>query len=433
MIKPISLFFLKAIEGICARRQTGAKLTLTVSVCQESCWQDRTESKFRGSESTPIYYFRQKFTYDNALNVVYVGFYYGGKKMSDKLLTIIQDLQSDKNLNSRSEAGISLGVVLRTLDVLNWSTFDHREVCPEYSVENRRVDYALLIDNAPQVFVEVKKGGELLDKHQEQLLDYAFREGIKLAILTNGGTWWFYLPLIAGSWEQRKFTTVELDKQNKAEIAQKLVDFLGKENVGSGKAFQSAEVLHKQNQRQAKISGTLPKAWSQLVSEPDDLLVDFLAEKTKKLCGHKPYKNEVKQFLLTCRQQGTITSPTADPKPKPEPLKSAKGTKLKAFTFDGKPYQNPTKSWAAGLVKICEILSEIRSDQFKKVLDPNFLGFHRRYFSKKPAADFPKSSNPQEIEKTGIYVEKWIDSNRKKRLIERLADRFGCQVSLDYS
>ena len=96
-----------------------------------------------------------------------------------------------------------------------------------------------MIGNTPQVFIEVKKGGEPLEKHQEQLLDYAFRQGIKVAILTNGVTWWFYLPLRAVSWEQRKFTTVELDTQDKAEIAQKLVDFLGRENVRSGRSVQN--------------------------------------------------------------------------------------------------------------------------------------------------------------------------------------------------
>ena len=95
-----------------------------------------------------------------------------------------------------SEADISLGVILRILDALNWSTYNPREVSPEYSVENRWVDYALLIGNTPQVFIEVKKGGEPLEKHQEQLLDYAFRQGVKVAILTNGVTWWFYLPLL---------------------------------------------------------------------------------------------------------------------------------------------------------------------------------------------------------------------------------------------
>ena len=38
--------------------------------------------------------------------------------MSDKLLRVIEDLQSDKSLDSLSEADISLGVVLRILDAL---------------------------------------------------------------------------------------------------------------------------------------------------------------------------------------------------------------------------------------------------------------------------------------------------------------------------
>ena len=108
--------------------------------------------------------------------------------MSDKLLEVIEELQSDESLNFLSEADISLGVVLRILNALSWNTYNLREVSPEYSVENKWVDYALLIDNTPQVFIKVKKGGEPLEKHQEQLLNYAFRQGVKIAILTNGVT-----------------------------------------------------------------------------------------------------------------------------------------------------------------------------------------------------------------------------------------------------
>lgn len=63
--------------------------------------------------------------------------------MYDKLLKVIADLQPDKSLNSLSEADISLGVVLRILDALSWSTYNRREVSPEYSIKNRWVDYAL--------------------------------------------------------------------------------------------------------------------------------------------------------------------------------------------------------------------------------------------------------------------------------------------------
>ena len=134
------------------------------------------------------------------------------------------------------------------------------------------VDYALLIGNAPKVFIEVKKGGEPLEKHQEQLLNYSFKQGVKLAALTNGVTWWFYLPLQEGSWEQRKFHAVEFDKQNGTEIAQKFVDLLSKENVSSGKAVQTAEDLYKRRQ----IAETLQEAWNQLV---DGTIADLSIDK----------------------------------------------------------------------------------------------------------------------------------------------------------
>ena len=37
-----------------------------------------------------------------------------------------------------------------------------------------------------KVFLEVKKIGEDLESYQGQLLMYAFEEGVKLAVLTNG-------------------------------------------------------------------------------------------------------------------------------------------------------------------------------------------------------------------------------------------------------
>lgn len=218
--------------------------------------------------------------------------------MADKLLKVIEDLQSDESLNSLLEADISRSVILRIFDALNWNTSNRREVNPEYPLKGGRVDFALLTGNRPKVFIEVKRGGEPLVGHQEQLLGYAFRQGVKIALLTNGATWWFYLPLQEGSWEQRKVATVELDTQDKEEIVQKLEALLGKENVISGKAVQNAEILYEQSQKKEEISATLPEAWHQLVSEPDDFLVDLLAEKTEELCGHKPDKNEVEQFLL---------------------------------------------------------------------------------------------------------------------------------------
>ena len=245
-----------------------------------------------------------------------------------------------------------------------------------------------MIGNTPQVFIEVKKGGEPLEKHQEQLLDYAFRQGIKVAILTNGVTWWFYLPLRAVSWEQRKFTTVELDTQDKAEIAQKLVDFLGRENVRSGRSVQNAEVLYKKH----RISTTLPKAWNQLVSEPEDLIVDLLVKKTKELCGEETDKSEVERFLSAHLQNIEITSPPAavEPVPVPEPEPPPK-----TLTFNGRRYE--VKAWTETLVKLCEIVYSAHEDQFEQ----QALEMRGNNFSRDPN-DLRRG---RMINKTGIHVE----------------------------
>ena len=346
--------------------------------------------------------------------------------MSDKLLEVIEDLQPDKSLNSLSEADISLGVVLRILDALNWSTYNRREVSPEYSVENRWVDYALLIGNTPQVFIEVKKGGEPLEKHQEQLLDYAFRQGVKVAVLTNGAIWWFYLPLLEVNWEQRKSATVEFDKQDKAEIVQKLIDLLDKENVRSGKAVQNAEYLYEQNQRKAKISAVLPKAWNQLVNEPDDFLVELLADKADELCGYKPEKKEVEQFLSVHLQNIRVTSPPAvvEPIPTPESKPSDRRkrkaftvTKPEAFTFNGSRHE--IESWRGMLVRLCEIVHAAHRDRFEEVL--NLRGRNRPYFSR-------NSSDLREyraINKTGIYVEVNQSATSSRKLARELIFLFG--------
>ncbi|MDE0298878.1 MAG: restriction endonuclease subunit R [Candidatus Poribacteria bacterium] len=295
--------------------------------------------------------------------------------MVDEVLSVIEKWQSDERLTSLGEARIRTAVIEPILRGLGWDTTDPDEVWPEFRVENNEVDYALLIDKKLKVFVEAKKGGEPLEKHQEQLLGYSFKQGVKVAILTNGAMWWFYLPLQEGSWEQRKFETVELHRQDKAEISQELINLLSKENVNSGKAVQNAEDLRKKHQ----FLKTLPDAWNQLVSEPDSFIVERLGEKTRELCGREPDKNSVEQFLSEHIDRIKIMSsavapPTPDHGPSSKPATPqrslprtnlsgrSRSTTCTAFTFRGTRY--PVQSWGDMIVKLCEILHESHGDRF---------------------------------------------------------------------
>lgn len=211
----------------------------------------------------------------------------------------VENLKANPRIGSFDEAATKQAIILPLLHHLGWNTYNIDEVTPEFSVENRRVDYSLRISNTNEVFLEVKKTGEDLERFQEQLLDYSFRQGVGLAILTNGKTWWFQLPTKKGDWKTRKFYTIDIIQQESQDVVQKFVDLLSKNNIQTGKALQHAESIYKGKQKKKMIEETIPEAWNKIITEPDSLLVDLLSETTENLCGFKPENDETLRFLKT--------------------------------------------------------------------------------------------------------------------------------------
>jgi len=113
--------------------------------------------------------------------------------MTEQLITFIENIKSNPKVSTFNEAQIKNAVVLPILRRLGWDIENPEEVFPEYSVEARRIDYALRLKNSNHIFLEAKNPGQDLsnDNHQEQLLDYSFHQGVELATLTNGMTWLF--------------------------------------------------------------------------------------------------------------------------------------------------------------------------------------------------------------------------------------------------
>lgn len=209
---------------------------------------------------------------------------------------IVSDLKSNFDLSS-DEATTKQVVVLRLLGSLGWNIFDASEVRPEYSVYGQRVDYALRISDVNKLFLEIKKPKEDLEPHQEQLLNYAFKQGVKLAVLTNGITWWFYLPLHEGSWERRRFYSIDIKQQENENIAEKFISFLSKTNVSSSNAIRKAETIYTSRIKEITIKEKIPLAWHEIISQPDELLVELISDKVKKLSGFLPNVDQVKSFL----------------------------------------------------------------------------------------------------------------------------------------
>lgn len=342
--------------------------------------------------------------------------------MRDQLLAFVEEFKLDKRMTAFDEAATKQIVLLRILSLLGWNIYNIDEVVPEYSVGNQRVDYALRHSNMNKAFVEVKKVGEDLDRHQEQLLNYSFKEGVPLAILTNGIGWRFYLPLHEGSWEQRRFYTIDIHDQDSKDIVGRFIDYLEKENVCSGKSIQIAEAVYRGRQKEYLIRETLPKAWDKLISESDELLVELIADATEKLCGYKPEVSVVENFMfsnISKSQTSNEISRRKESAKKPTVAIEGSyiGKSVTAFTFRNTRYE--VKYWIDVLTQICRLMYDVQRRDFDKVLQ--LQGRKRPYFTRNP----DELRVPQQVEDSGIYMETNLSSNQIVKISTRVVLLFG--------
>ncbi len=196
-----------------------------------------------------------------------------------------------------NEAAVSNGAVLPILNALEWPVFDTAVVFPEYTVEVRRVDYALCRhDGQPVVFLEVKRVG-LANSGERQLFEYAFHKGVPLAVLTDGQEWNFYLPGEQGDYQERRVYKLDLLERDTSECSTRLNRYLSYSDVVSGAAFDNARSDYRDVSRQREIERILPQAWANLLNESDEALVASLAEKVEDLCGYMPDSETCAAFL----------------------------------------------------------------------------------------------------------------------------------------
>ncbi len=342
--------------------------------------------------------------------------------MRDQLLAFVEEFKSDKRMAAFDEAATKQIVLLRLLPLLGWNIYDIDEVVPEYSVGNQRVDYALRYSNTNKAFIEVKKIGEDLDRHQEQLLNYSFKEGVPLSILTNGIAWRFYLPLHEGSWEQRRFYTIEIYDQDSKDIVARFVDYLARENVCAGRSIQIAEEVIKGRQKEYLVRETLPKAWNKLMSEPDEILVELISDATEKLCGYKPEVSVVENFIFSDISIGQTSNEILSRKqPARKPTVAIEGSyigkSVTAFTFRNTRYE--VKYWIDVLTQICRLMYDVHRRDFGRVLQ--LQGRKRPYFTR----NRDELRVPQQVEDSGIYVETNLSSNQIVKISTRVVLLFG--------
>lgn len=331
--------------------------------------------------------------------------------MHSPLVAFIDAVKTDRDrIQGFDEAKTVQYIILRILSMLGWDIFE--EVIPEYMVLGGKVDLAVQRGGVNRIFVEAKRVGADLETHQDQLLRYAFSEGVKLGVMTSGVSWWLYLPLAEGSWEQRRFFAIDLLEQDSTAAADNFIRFLEAERVVSGEALRSAEAYRQSRQRVYILHKTLPLAWNKLVSQPDELLLDMLIETTESLSGYRAEQEMVARFLAQHRRQLLVPEPgdTSDigaaSQAPVTPTTGSQiahasdltGSKPTAFAIGDRVYE--INYWIEMLGQVCDCLYERDPHRFMEAA-LSLKGRKRPYFTCNP----DELRSPWQFRDTDLYIE----------------------------
>ena len=154
------------------------------------------------------------------------------------------------------------------LRVLGWDVSEPGLVTPEYSVQGKWADYALLdASGKPAVLVEAKKLGETLSAHQMQMVNYAVASGVPYAGLSNGDRWELYRVFDPKPLEDKLILDMSIAKMPAHECALKVL-MLWRPNLQSGQPIQaddpilpSGEALPPAPQTPAPTRGPYSRFW----------------------------------------------------------------------------------------------------------------------------------------------------------------------------
>lgn len=334
-----------------------------------------------------------------------------------------------------NEASVSQGIILRLLNALAWPTYDTQVVCPEYSLQGRRVDYALCHPaGKPIAFVEVKQIGQS-EGAERQLFEYAFHVGVPLAILTDGQEWNFFLPGEQGDYGERRVYKLDIVERDIPECVMRLTRYLQYDAIASGAAIDAAREDYRNVSRSRQMRVALPKAWSRLLEEEDELLLELLADRVESLCGYKPDPDMVARFLKEnsgLNKPAAAMSPksssrppvvTTAPRPIVVPVVTINGSteaKLSSigFMFGGKFYA--ARSAREVLERFFEIVAKHDVMILERFAALPKHGRTRRYLARNAHDLYPGRPDLVRDHSTQLSSGWWISTNHSRATIEKI-------------
>lgn len=200
----------------------------------------------------------------------------------------------------KTEAAVRTALVEPFIKALGYDTSNPAEVVPEFGAnikvqgvrQDEHVDYAIIKDGKPIIFIEVKPHDQDPQKGYKQLFDYFARfPEARIAIATNGLIYRFYADLEKNH-IMDKTPFLELNMLN---FQESLVEELKKLTKS---AFDIDGMVTSANE--LKFVGGILNELMQQVTATDE---EFAAYFFRKLCPDKNFRGGIKQEFATFTQK----------------------------------------------------------------------------------------------------------------------------------
>ncbi len=172
-----------------------------------------------------------------------------------------------------TEEATKTSMIMPFFQILGYDVFNPLEFVPEYNADvglkkKEKVDYAIMVDDKPLIFVECKACNENLEKHSSQLIRY-FNSTIdaKFAILTNGIVYKFFTDLDNSNiMDNIPFLTVDLLNMKDRDILE--LNKFRRDSLDIDNILSAAENL--------KYTGLVKKWLDKEIAEPSASFVKLI-------------------------------------------------------------------------------------------------------------------------------------------------------------
>lgn len=307
------------------------------------------------------------------------------------------------------EANTKAKLIRDLLELLDWDFATDVEL--EYPVpmgnQTYKVDYALLLEDTPVVFVEAKGSDSALsDKHRKQLQSYLTNQNIDWGLLTNGQTHEIYQRHIEdGEVAVDKLGAVEID-----ELSQKsnLLSALSKQSIKTGEAEQIAQKIVERERAKKELRENKEEIAEEVARTVADRVGDSVS---------KQAENEAKTLvdnLVTELEEEHVSTPNDF------------WTKVEAETGISKEGDEIVlQADKYGSEQLCDFVAFLYERDYLQEDDlPIELGQSRYLVNTRPVHASGKEMKRPKQANDDLYVETNTNTEQKKRDILELGRRF---------